>query len=87
MSTKKGQELGPTIASLETALRALEDKAKADSENPRKKLESIRVILQAINELVEWIRLSGAYLEFDLEATRRENGYLRKMLEEQNGGQ
>ena len=31
---------------------------------------------------LDYLRLSIKYLVFDLEATRRENGYLRKMLEE-----
>ena len=33
----------------------------------------------------DFLRLSIKYLLFDLEATRRENAYLRKMLEEQTG--
>jgi hypothetical protein len=30
---------------------------------------------------LDWLRLSVKYLVFDLEATRRENQYLRQMLE------
>jgi len=34
-----------------------------------------------LEELVDWLRLRVRYLNFDLEATRRENRYLRQMLE------
>ena len=32
-------------------------------------------------ELLDFVRLQAKYLVFDLEATRRENRYLRQMLE------
>ncbi|TVQ61174.1 MAG: transcriptional regulator [Phycisphaerales bacterium] len=34
-----------------------------------------------LTESLDYLRLSVKYLVFDLEATRRENGYLRKMLD------
>ena len=39
---------------------------------------------KAIDSYLDGIRLYVKYLSFDTEATRRENNYLRKMLEEQN---
>ena len=44
-------------------------------------------ITQSVNELQEsldYLRLSVKYLVFDLEATRRENSYLRKLIEQSN---
>lgn len=41
----------------------------------------------SINELqdaLDYLRLSVKYLVFDLEATRRENAYLRRMIEHSN---
>ncbi len=35
-----------------------------------------------LQESLDYLRLSIKYLVFDLEATRRENAYLRKMLDE-----
>ena len=35
-----------------------------------------------MQESIDFLRLGIKYLLFDLEATRRENGYLRKMLEQ-----
>ncbi len=37
-----------------------------------------------LQESLDYLRVSIKYLLFDLEATRRENTYLRKMLEESN---
>ncbi len=34
-----------------------------------------------LQEALDYLRLSVKYLVFDLEATRRENAYLRRMLE------
>jgi uncharacterized protein YfbU (UPF0304 family) len=40
---------------------------------------------ETIEESLEHLRLILKYLLFDVEATRRENSYLRKMLENQEG--
>jgi hypothetical protein len=47
--------------------------------------ESLKKTVATLQESLDYLRLSIKYLVFDLEATRRENGYLRKMLEEQGG--
>ncbi len=39
-----------------------------------------------LQESLDYLRLSIKYMVFDLEATRRENGYLRKMLEQKYSG-
>jgi hypothetical protein len=36
---------------------------------------------EAVHDSLDYLRLTVKYLLFDLEATRRENKYLRKMLE------
>jgi len=36
---------------------------------------------QSVDELLDHLRLQTKYILFDLEATRRENRYLREMLE------
>lgn len=40
--------------------------------------------VQELQESLDYLRLSVKYLIFDLEATRRENAYLRKMIEQSN---
>ncbi len=42
----------------------------------------LRKSVTTLQESLDYLRLSIKYLLFDLEATRRENAYLRKMLEE-----
>jgi len=39
---------------------------------------------ETLESALDEIRLQAMYLVFDLEATRRENGYLRRMLESRN---
>jgi hypothetical protein len=43
----------------------------------------MRKTVAQLQESLDYLRLSVKYLVFDLEATRRENSYLRKLL--QNG--
>ena len=49
--------------------------------------ERLRQTVSGLQESLDYLRLSIKYLVFDLEATRRENGYLRKMLEETSGNE
>jgi hypothetical protein len=41
----------------------------------------------SVQDNFDYIRIALRYLIFDLEATCRENGYLRKMLKETRGDQ
>jgi chromosome segregation ATPase len=51
----------------------------------RQRHERLRQTVSSLQESLDYLRLSIKYLVFDLEATRRENGYLRKILEETTG--
>ncbi len=51
----------------------------------RQRHERLRLTVSNLQESLDYLRLSIKYLVFDLEATRRENGYLRKLLEETTG--
>ncbi len=44
--------------------------------------EKLRKTVSELHESLDYLRLSIKYLVFDLEATRRENACLRKMLEQ-----
>ncbi|MFO0828418.1 MAG: hypothetical protein U0572_09735 [Phycisphaerales bacterium] len=46
--------------------------------------EKITKSVAELQESLDYLRLSVKYLIFDLEATRRENAYLRKMIEQTN---
>jgi uncharacterized protein YlxW (UPF0749 family) len=55
--------------------------ARQAQEN-QKKLENT---VNNLQESLDYLRVCIKYQLFDLEATRRENTYLRKILEEKNG--
>lgn len=64
-----------------------EDRARlqALAVETRQRHEKLKQTVSSLQDSIDYLRLSIKYLLFDLEATRRENGYLRKMLEEQSG--
>ncbi len=55
--------------------------ARQAHENQKKLEKSVN----NLQESLDYLRVCIKYQLFDLEATRRENKYLRKMLEEKNG--
>jgi len=71
-------ELMGEISTLPASERAkLEELAK----ETQARHTEIRKSIGSLQESLDWLRLSVKYLVFDLEATRRENTYLRQMLE------
>ncbi len=46
--------------------------------------ERVQNSVNELQEALDYLRLSVKYLVFDLEATRRENAYLRRMIEQSN---
>lgn len=54
------------------------------AEETRDRRERLRTSIAELQDSLDYLRLSVKYLVFDLEATRRENSYLRKMLEDVN---
>ena len=76
-------ELMGEITTLPSAERKKLEKLANET---RERHERLRATVSSLQESLDYLRLSIKYLVFDLEATRRENGYLRKMLEEKSGG-
>jgi predicted nucleic acid-binding Zn-ribbon protein len=54
-------------------------------EETRGRHERVRKTVAELQEALDYLRLSVKYLVFDLEATRRENEYLRKLVESKGG--
>ncbi len=50
----------------------------------RERHERMKKTVADLQESLDYLRLSVKYLVFDLEATRRENDYLRKLIESQS---
>ncbi len=64
------------------AKQALHQGGAGQARNSHKQLEKS---INRLQESLDYLRVCIKYQLFDLEATRRENIYLRKMLEEKNG--
>ena len=80
---KKLTELMSEISTLPKAERQKLTNLAHQTQKQHKKFEKTVSDLQ---ESLDYLRLSIKYLVFDLEATRRENAYLRKMLEQDEAG-
>ena len=72
------KEFGPLADSQQRKLIVLAQKAQ---ENHKKLEKSVN----SLQESLDYLRMCIKYQLFDLEATRRENRYLRNLLEERNG--
>lgn len=81
------QKLGELIAQIDTLPEAERERLYALAAETRQRHEDIRKSVDAMIENIDFLRLWIKYLLFDLEATRRENSYLRKMLEQDPGNQ
>ena len=77
----KFNELINKINELPQAQRANLEQLAQDTKDRR---ERIQTSVSELQESLDYLRLSVKYLVFDLEATRRENAYLRKLLEQTN---
>jgi len=71
------KEFGDNADPQHKKLAQLAQKAKDN----RKKLEKS---ISGLQESLDYLRVCIKYQVFDLEATRRENQYLRKLLEDNN---
>ncbi len=60
-----------------TTLERLAEEAKC-------RRERIQASVAELQESLDYLRLTIKYMVFDLEATRRENTYLRKLVEQAN---
>jgi hypothetical protein len=54
------------------------------AEETKQRRDRIQASVTELQESLDYLRLSVKYLVFDLEATRRENAYLRKLVEQSN---
>lgn len=79
------QKLGELIAQIDTLPPGERERLHALAAETRQRHEDIKKSVGAIQENIDFLRMWIKYLLFDLEATRRENSYLRKMLEQDPG--
>ena len=60
------------------------DRLEGLAEEAKQRRDRSQQSVAELQESLDYLRLSVKYLVFDLEATRRENAYLRKLVEESN---
>jgi predicted nucleic acid-binding Zn-ribbon protein len=58
------------------------DRLEQLAEETKDRRDRIQNSVAELQESLDYLRLSVKYLVFDLEATRRENAYLRKLIEQ-----
>ena len=78
---KKLAELVAEIGTLPETDRAKLEMLAAET---RERHQKLKQTVSNLHESIDFLRLSIKYLLFDLEATRRENRQMRKMLEDGN---
>jgi hypothetical protein len=79
-------KLAELMGEISTLPHSERQKLEKLADETRARHERLRQTVSSLQESLDYLRLSIKYLVFDLEATRRENNYLRKMLEETTGG-
>ena len=79
------KKLGELVEEIKALPKEDRDKLAMLAEETKQRHQELKRTVDNLHESIDFLRLSIKYLLFDLEATRRVNGYLRKMLEEQAG--
>lgn len=75
-------KLAELMSEISTLPKAERDKLTNMAQETQDRHNKLRKTVNDLQESMDYLRLSIKYLVFDLEATRRENSYLRKMLEQ-----
>lgn len=78
-------KLRELMAQIETLPESERERLKALAAETKARHENIKENVASMQENLDFLRLWIKYMLFDLEATRRENSFLRKMLEQDPG--
>ena len=76
------RKLAELIAEIGTLPAGEQDKLGMLAAQTRQRHNQLKQTVSSLQESIDFVRLSIKYLLFDLEATRRENTQLRKMLDD-----
>lgn len=60
------------------------ERLREAAEATRRRQDELRETVERLQETLDYLRLNIKYLCFDVEATKRENRYLRKVLDERS---
>lgn len=75
-------KLSELMKEISTLPKPDRDKLTAMAQETQARHAKLQKTVHNLQESLDYLRLSIKYLVFDLEATRRENKYLRKMIEQ-----
>lgn len=75
-------KLAELIGEIGTLPPSEQSKLRTLAQETIKRRQELKETVTKLQESIDFLRLSIKYIIFDLEATRRENEYLRKMLDE-----
>lgn len=79
------QKLGDLMSQIGTLPEDQRGDIERLATETRERHDKMKRTIADLQESLDYLRLSIKYLVFDLEATRRENDYLRKLIEAQGG--
>ncbi len=79
-------KLGDLIAQISTLPEDQRERLTQLVDEARDRQSRMKRTVAELQDSLDYLRLSIKYMLFDLEATRRENAYLRKLLEKQSAG-
>jgi nitric oxide reductase activation protein len=80
-------KLGQLLDQINTLPASERPKLEALAAETRDRHERMKKTIGELQDSLDHLRLSVKYLVFDLEATRRENKYLRSLIDSKNDGQ
>jgi hypothetical protein len=79
------RKLSELVAEIGTLPADQREKLSLLAEETKQRHHELKKTMAGLQESIDFLRLAIKYLLFDLEATRRENAYLRKMLDTGSG--
>ncbi len=75
-------KLGELLGQIDSLPEGQRQAMSGLAEETQDRHERLKKTVKDLQESLDYLRLSVKYLVFDLEATRRENAYLRKVLDQ-----
>lgn len=80
------KKLAELVSQIETLPEGERERLRELAAETKERHEQIKKSVRNLQDSIDFLRVGIKYLLFDLEATRRENNQLRKMLENDQGG-
>jgi chromosome segregation ATPase len=80
------QRLGELITQINNLPESQRGPLEQLASETRERHDQMKKTVADLQESLDYLRLSIKYLVFDLEATRRENEFLRKLIDSQSQG-